>query len=119
MPAEYMLMKGERKMCEANALILKDGKEELVMASVDVLRPEGEKIFIQDIFGEQRWVKARIKEMNLVHLLMAARKLTISAGEKVSQSAPVKKLTAMLFLPILRAQNPSTSCFSSFFTSPM
>ena len=50
---------------------------------------------------------------------MVARKFTISAGEKVSQSAPVKKLTAMLFLPILHAQNPSTSCFSSFFTSPM
>jgi len=52
-------------------------------------------------------------------LLMAARKLTISAGEKVNQSASVKKLTTMLFLPILHAQNPSTYCFSSFFTSPM
>jgi hypothetical protein len=50
---------------------------------------------------------------------MAARKLTISAGEKVNQSASVKKLTTMLFLPILHAQNPSTYCFSSFFTSPM
>ncbi len=67
---------------------------------------------------ENPWLE-EVELQDSAHLLMAARKLTISAGEKVSQSAPVKKLTAMLFLPILRAQNPSTSCFSSFFTSPM
>jgi len=53
-------------MCEANAYLVKGGKEELVMESVDVIRPEGTSIYIQDIFGEQLWVKARIKEMNLV-----------------------------------------------------
>jgi predicted RNA-binding protein len=53
-------------MCEANAYLVKGGEEELVMASVDILRPEGESVYIQDIFGEQRWVKAHIKEMNLV-----------------------------------------------------
>ena len=53
-------------MCEANAFLAKDGKEELLMASVDILRPEGDLVYIRDIFGEQRWVKAKIKEMNLV-----------------------------------------------------
>jgi predicted RNA-binding protein len=53
-------------MCEANAYLAKGGKEELVMASVDILRPEGERVYIQDIFGEQCWLKAHIKEMNLV-----------------------------------------------------
>jgi predicted RNA-binding protein len=53
-------------MCEANAYLVKAGEEELVMESVDILRPEGESVYIQDIFGEQRWVKAHLKEMNLV-----------------------------------------------------
>lgn len=53
-------------MCEAHAYLAKGGREELVMESVDILRPEEDKLFIQNIFGEQRWVKGRIKEMNLV-----------------------------------------------------
>lgn len=53
-------------MCEANAYLVKDGNEELVMESVDILRPEDGRIYIQDIFGEQRWVKGRVLEMNLV-----------------------------------------------------
>lgn len=53
-------------MCEANAYLIKDGIEELIMKSVDILRPEETRIYIQDIFGEQRWVYGRIKEMNLV-----------------------------------------------------
>jgi predicted RNA-binding protein len=53
-------------MCEANAYLIRNGKEELLMESVDILRPEAEGIFVQGIFGDQRWVKARIKEMKLV-----------------------------------------------------
>ena len=53
-------------MCEASAYLLKDGEEELVMESVDILRPEANGIYLQDIFGEQRTIIARIKEMNLV-----------------------------------------------------
>jgi predicted RNA-binding protein len=54
------------EMCEANAYLVTGNNEELIMESVDILRPEGERIYIQDIFGAQRWVKGRIKEMNLV-----------------------------------------------------
>jgi predicted RNA-binding protein len=53
-------------MCEANAYLLQNGEEQLIMESVDVVRPEKEGIYLQDIFGGQRTVKARIKEMNLV-----------------------------------------------------
>ncbi|TET95474.1 MAG: CooT family nickel-binding protein [Desulfobacteraceae bacterium] len=45
---------------------MKDGEEELIMESVDTLRPEKNGIYLQDIFGGQRTIKARIKEMNLV-----------------------------------------------------
>jgi len=53
-------------VCEANAYLMKDGKEELLMENVDILRPEGNVVYLMDIFGEQRWVEAAIKEMNLV-----------------------------------------------------
>lgn len=58
--------KEENQMCEANAYLTSGNEEELFMSSVDILRPERDGIYIQDIFGEQRWVKAHIKEMNLV-----------------------------------------------------
>jgi len=45
---------------------MKDGEEELIMKSVDILRPENGSIYLQDVFGQQQWVNARIKEMNLV-----------------------------------------------------
>ena len=53
-------------MCEASVFCVKDEKEELVLADVEVLRPEGEFIFLKNIFGEQKRVKGRIREMNLV-----------------------------------------------------
>jgi len=53
-------------MCEASVFSVKGKKEELVLADVEVLRPEGEFIFLKNIFGEQKRVKGRIREMNLV-----------------------------------------------------
>ena len=53
-------------MCEANAYLIESGEETLVMENVDVLRPERDGIYLQDIFGGQRTIKARIKELNLV-----------------------------------------------------
>lgn len=53
-------------MCEANAYLARQGSEELILESIMILRPEGERIYLQNIFGEQKWIKGRIKEMNLV-----------------------------------------------------
>jgi predicted RNA-binding protein len=53
-------------MCEANAYLLKEGKEELILEDLMILRPEQEGLYLQNIFGEQKRVKARIKELNLV-----------------------------------------------------
>lgn len=54
-------------MCEANAYIVKDGREELVMESVDVVEPEGEDQWrLVGIFGDRKTIKGRIKLMNLV-----------------------------------------------------
>jgi predicted RNA-binding protein len=53
-------------MCEANAYLVKEGKEELVLEDISILRPEKEELYLQNIFGEQRRIKAHIKEMNLI-----------------------------------------------------
>lgn len=52
-------------MCEANVYLAKEGNEELLFEDIMILRPEGERIYLQNIFGEQKWIKGRIKEMNL------------------------------------------------------
>jgi predicted RNA-binding protein len=53
-------------MCEADAYLIKDGIKKVIMKSVDIMRPEGEDIYLENLFGERLQVKARIKEMNLV-----------------------------------------------------
>lgn len=54
-------------MCEANAYFYKDGKEELILESVDVLEPAEEGGFrLVSIFGDQRIVPWKIRRMNLV-----------------------------------------------------
>ncbi|MEN2994571.1 MAG: CooT family nickel-binding protein [Thermodesulfovibrio sp.] len=54
-------------MCEANAYVIKDGKEEIYLESVDILRPEGDQIYLRNIFGEQKIFKGKIKEMSLLN----------------------------------------------------
>jgi predicted RNA-binding protein len=54
-------------MCEADAYLIKDGEEELLMKAVDVVEPaEDQGYRIVDIFGVQKIVKGRIKGMHLV-----------------------------------------------------
>ena len=51
-------------MCEANAFLLKDGKEEKILESVDEVQVEGEEIRMINIFGEQKILNAKIKSYN-------------------------------------------------------
>ena len=54
-------------MCEADAYLIKDGVENLLMKAVDLVEPEEDEGYrIVDIFGEQKIVKGRIKAMRLV-----------------------------------------------------
>jgi len=53
-------------MCEANAYLLKEGKEELILEAVDKIENEGGSIKIENIFGEQKVVHGRIRSMSLV-----------------------------------------------------
>ena len=54
-------------MCEANAYIFQNEKEELVLESVDTITPQGDDGFLLvDIFGTQKVIKGKLKQMNLV-----------------------------------------------------
>ncbi len=53
-------------MCEANAYVYKDGKEELYLENVDLLIPEGSKIYLRNLFGEQKTFQGHLKEISLL-----------------------------------------------------
>jgi predicted RNA-binding protein len=53
-------------MCEANAYIFENGKEELYLENVDVMKPEEGKIFLKNLFGEQKVFEGEIKEISLL-----------------------------------------------------
>jgi predicted RNA-binding protein len=53
-------------MCEAVVLIDKGGKLEKVMDDVVEVMPEGDKLLLVDVFGEQKLVSARISEVELM-----------------------------------------------------
>lgn len=52
-------------MCESNAYILKDGKHQLLMESVGLIRSDSGKVFLKSIFGETLSVDGRVVEMDL------------------------------------------------------
>lgn len=54
-------------MCEVSVYIKKGTKETLVLKDVDVLKPDGAKMVISNIFGEKKVIKARLKEVNLAN----------------------------------------------------
>ena len=54
-------------MCEANAFIIRDGQEEMLLESVDIVEQENGNIRLVNIFGEQKVLPARIKKLSLVN----------------------------------------------------
>ncbi len=55
-------------MCEANAYLYKDGKEELILETVDLVEPREQGGFmLKNIYGDQKTVRGKIKRMNLVN----------------------------------------------------
>lgn len=53
-------------MCESTAYILKDGKEELFLESIDVLENMNGHVKLINMFGEEEIVEARVKTLSLV-----------------------------------------------------
>ena len=53
-------------MCEANAYLIKGEEEEMIMEAVDTVKPEDDGLKLTSIFGEQKFLKARIHSLSLV-----------------------------------------------------
>ncbi|MBN1288324.1 MAG: CooT family nickel-binding protein [Actinobacteria bacterium] len=53
-------------MCEAIVFVVKDGKQEKIMEDVVTVYPEGDKLILTDIFGEQRIISASINKVDLI-----------------------------------------------------
>lgn len=53
-------------MCEANAYIIDGGQEKLIMESVDKVEPEDDGLRLVNIYGEQKYIRARIENLALV-----------------------------------------------------
>ena len=53
-------------MCEANAYLLKGEEKTLVMEAVDMITPEDDGVKLISIFGEQKFIKARIHSLALI-----------------------------------------------------
>ena len=62
-------------MCEANAYIYREGKEELYLENVDIMKPEGGKIYLRNLFGEQKVFEGEIREILLLkHKIILEKK---------------------------------------------
>jgi predicted RNA-binding protein len=53
-------------MCEANAYIVEAEEVRLVMESVNTVEPQEDGLRLVNIFGDQKFVKARIERLSLV-----------------------------------------------------
>ncbi|MDI6812614.1 MAG: CooT family nickel-binding protein [Desulfitobacteriaceae bacterium] len=53
-------------MCEANAYLKHGNEETLFMEAIDIIEPYEDGLKLVDIFGRQKFVKARIKDMTLL-----------------------------------------------------
>jgi predicted RNA-binding protein len=53
-------------MCEANAYLIENEEENLVMEAVDTVVPEDGGLRLVSIFGDQKFVKATIHSLSLV-----------------------------------------------------
>lgn len=53
-------------MCEANAYLLENGNEKLLMEAVDKVEPDENGVRLVSIFGEQKFIKGHIHSLSLV-----------------------------------------------------
>ncbi len=67
-------------MCEANAYLRSGEREELFLEQVDIIEPSEQGLRLVDIFGKQKFIRARIKDMNLLNHRIILEELPINHG---------------------------------------
>jgi len=54
-------------MCDTNLYLIREGQEKLLMENIDTIRRQEDKLVLRDIFGEEKTVKARFHEADMLH----------------------------------------------------
>lgn len=54
------------RLCEARVFLEKEGKIEPLMDNVVTIKPDNDKLLLVDLFGNQKYIDARIKELKLL-----------------------------------------------------
>jgi predicted RNA-binding protein len=54
-------------MCESAAYLLQEGGEEKILDSVDILETDGDRVRLVSLFGEEKVIRGRVKELSLVN----------------------------------------------------
>ena len=48
-------------MCDMTAFVVKDGTEEKILESVDLIEAQGDELELTNIFGDRKTLRARLK----------------------------------------------------------
>src|SRR5680860_1596852 len=69
-------------MCEAHAYLASDGGQEKIMENVVTLNYDGDDLVLRDLFGDEKRLKARIREIALLE-----RRYPLSPQEPPARTA--------------------------------
>lgn len=62
-------------MCDLNAYIYQEGKEELYLENVNTAKSEEGKVYLRNLFGEQKVFEGTIQEISLSgHRIILAKR---------------------------------------------
>ena len=53
-------------MCDLKAYVIKQGKEELLLESVNLVRVENNEVVLRNLFGEEKKLVGAVREISLV-----------------------------------------------------
>lgn len=53
-------------MCELTVYLVEGDREEMVMEDVATIKPDGERLILTDLLGQQKVVEARFHELKLL-----------------------------------------------------
>lgn len=52
-------------MCDLKAYVIKQGKEELLLESVNSIRAENGEVVLRNLFGEEKKLRGEVREVSL------------------------------------------------------
>ena len=52
-------------MCDLKAYVRNNGRDDLVLESVNLIRSEGGEVVLRNLFGEEKRVRGEVREVSL------------------------------------------------------